>query len=414
MESLYQQIGRAGRDGEPSDCYIYFREEQKDDYDFFFTPTGLHIQEIEENMNRLKELGTNFFFIQNANLDVSIEKEVAMRIYQGIVLRNEKGVEFADCKTICRALFTSINDSHLIKILGKVERHIEIDNEGKQVEKEELIISTNASIIIERALYRLFLLGEIEMWNVVYGSDVVNPMFTNLKITEYTEEQKYKRLVSHIERYESRARAMPKKKDFESRLEKLLQWSYDNFLLERIKSMKTLYDWCIEFTDSNNFMRRLADYFSNDPVYVRLIDKNVPIENWISALERKSPETKLRIARLLESYENMDALNYLSGITRLRLGEFAEFDGERRLNMSFEGVKHLSEKSRQKLFVATYENLEDVAMQNIFTDIWLNHISKDIHWIYSTTQSEQAEKYLIADFTDKLLKIKEKIDVKLR
>lgn len=414
MESLYQQIGRAGRDGEPSDCYIYFREEQKDDYDFFFRPTGLYIQEIEENMNRLKELGTNFFFIQNANLDVSIEKEVAMRIYQGIKLRNEKGVEFADCKTICRALFTSINDSHLIKILGKVERHIEIDDEGEEVEKEELLISTNASIIIERALYRLFLLGEIEMWNVVYGSDVVNPMYTNLKITEYTEEQKYKRLVNHIERYASRARAMPKKKDFEARLEKLLQWSYDNFLLERIKSMRTLYDWCIEFTDSNNFMWRLAEYFSNDPVYVRLIDKNVPVEYWISAIERKPPETKLRIARLLESYENMDALNYLSGITRLRLGEFADFDGERRLKMSFDGVKRLSEKSRQKLFIATYENIEECEMQNIFTDIWLQHLSKDIHWIYSTTQSEQAEKYLLADFADKLLKIKEKIDVKLR
>jgi ATP-dependent DNA helicase RecQ len=207
---------------------------------------------------------------------------------------------------------------------------------------------------------------------------------------------------------------MPKKKDFESRLEKLLQWSYDNFLLERIKSMKTLYDWCIEFTDSNNFMRRLADYFSNDPVYVRLIDKNVPIDNWISALERKPPETKLRIARLLESYENMDALNYLSGITRLRLGEFSEFDGERRLNMSFEGVKRLSDKSRQKLFIATYENLEDCAMKDMFTDIWLQYLSKDTHWIYSTTQNEQAEKYLLADFADKLLKIKEKIDVKLR
>jgi ATP-dependent DNA helicase RecQ len=373
----------------------------------------LHIQEIEENMNRLRELGTNFFFIQNANLDVSIEKEVAMRIHQGILLRNEKGVELADCKTICRALFTSIKDPHLINILGKVERRIQFEND-EIIEKEELVISSNASIIIERALYRLFLLGEIEMWNVVYGSDVVNPMFTNLKITEYTEEQKYKRLVSHIERYESRARAMPKKKDFESRLEKLLQWSYDNFLLERIKSMKTLYDWCIEFTDSNNFMRRLADYFSNDPVYVRLIDKNVPIENWISALERKPPETKLRIARLLESYENMDALNYLSGITRLRLGEFSEFDGERRLNMSFEGVKCLSDKSRQKLFIATYENLEDCAMKDMFTDIWLQYLSKDTHWIYSTTQNEQAEKYLLADFADKLLKIKEKIDAKLR
>ena len=178
--------------------------------------------------------------------------------------------------------------------------------------------------------------------------------------------------------------------------------------------MKTLYDWCIEFTDSNNFMWRLAEYFSNDPVYVRLIDKNVPVEYWISAIERKPPETKLRIARLLESYENMDALNYLSGITRLRLGEFAEFDGERRLDMSFEGVKALSKAEQQKLFKATYENLEEDEMKNVFTDKWLQYLSDDVHWIYQTTQNEQAEKYLLANFADKLLKIKEKIDVKLR
>ena len=68
----------------------------------------------------------------------------------------------------------------------------------------------------------------------------------------------------------------------------------------------------------------------------------------------------------------------------------------------------------QQVYNATYENLEDCAIKDIFTDIWLQHLSKDIHWIYSTTQNEQAEKYLLADFADKLLKIKEKIDVKLR
>ncbi len=411
MESLYQQIGRAGRDGEQSDCYIYFREEQKEDYDLFFSPAGLRIQEIEENMNKLKELGTNFFFIQNANLDVAIEKEVIMRIYQGIISRNEKGVDFADCRTICNALFESINNQHLINILGRVKSNICF---GVDEPELELIISSNASIIVERALYRLFLLGEIEMWNVVYGSDIVNPMYTHLKKTDYTEEQKYKRLVKHIERYESRARAMPKKNDFESRLEKLLQWSYDNFLLERIKSMKTLYDWCIEFTDSNNFMRKLSDYFSNDPIYVRLTDRSTSIEDWISALERKPEETRLRIARLLESYENIDALNYISGITRLRLGEFNEFDGERRFNMSMDGVRRLSNKKRSKLFAATYEILEDAEMRNIFTGKWLQHISEDARCIYEATQDAQAEKYLLVNFIDKLLKTKEKIDAKLR
>lgn len=405
MESLYQQIGRAGRDGEKSDCYIYFNEENQEDYNFFFSPRGLSIEDIYENQNRLKELSTNFFFIQNANLDVATEKEVATRIFQGIQLRNSKGIEYVDCETICRALIESVQDYHLTQILGKYEI---IDDTKK------FIVSQNASIIIERALYRLYLLGEIEMWNIVYGSNINNPMYGHLKLTTYTEEQKYNRLVKHIERYESRARSMPEKNTFDSRLEKLLTWSYDNFVLERIKSMKTLYDWCIDFTNSNNFMRRLADYFSNDPVYVRLTDNNSTIEDLISALKRNAPETKLRIARLLESYENLDYLNYLSGITRLRLGEFSEFDGERRLDMSFEGVKLLSESDRQRLFFETYDSLDSEEMKNVFAKKWLKFKSSDVHWIYDRTKNEQAEKYILADFADKLLAIKEKINVKLR
>lgn len=412
MESLYQQIGRAGRDGEPSDCYIYFKKESNEVYNFFFSKEGLRIKEIEENMNILDELGTNFYFIQNANLDVLTEKEVSAQIYHEIQLRNSRGDDCVDCKTICRALFDRIEDAHLTKILGAKKAVVRNENNGER--DKEFFISSNAKIVIERALYRLFLLGEIEMWNVVYGPDITNPMYTHLKTTDYSEEQKFNRLVAHIERYESRARAMPQERNFESRLEKLLQWSYDNFLLERIKSMKTLYDWCIDFTNSNNFMRKLADYFSNDPVYVRLTDKNTTISDWISAIERKPQETKLRIARLLESYENIDALNFLSGITRLRLGEFDDFDGERRLDMSFDGIKYLSDKDREKLFVATYGAIEEKEMQVIFVDKWLQHLSEDVRWIYDKTKNEQAEKYIVVDFIDKLLKIKEKLDVKLR
>ena len=414
MENLYQQVGRAGRDGEKSDCYIYFKEENKEDYDLFFSSRNLKIQDVRKNFSKLKELNTNFYFIQKSNFDVSTEIKLIKRVLAGIKFINQKlGRDNVDCRSICRVVIDEIGDDEQIKNLGWYDTDTLVkDKNGNEI--PYFRVAQGATIHIERALYRLYLLGEIEMWNIVYDSDLNNPMYKHLKTTNYTEEQKYNRLVNHIEKYESRARAMPKENTFEARLEKLLTWSYENFVLERIKSMKTLYDWCLDFTDSNNFMGHMAEYFSNDPVYVRLTDKNSTIEDLIAALKCKPTETKLRIARLLESYENMDSLNYLSGITRLRLDEFSEFDGERRLDLSFEGIKLLTEENRMRLFTETYDCIEEETMKDVFVGKWLKFIPTDVYWVYTKTKSETAEKYLMANFADKLMKIKEKVNAKLQ
>ena len=111
--------------------------------------------------------------------------------------------------------------------------------------------------------------------------------------------------------------------------------------------------------------------------------------------------------------ENIDALNFVSGITRLRLDEFEHFDGKRRLMKSFDGINTWSDANRMSLLSQTYNIIEEDYMRDVLVDSWLSYFPNDVYWIYENLGGEQAEKYIVANFTDKLLQLKEKIDARL-
>ncbi len=253
LESLYQQIGRAGRDGKKAHCYIFFKEEHDEEIlKKLFHPSVISIREIASNLTKLGELQTNFYFVQNANIDPETELNVVLRVKAGILRRNDKfSTQEATIDMIKNALVDSVDDRHLQKLLH----------------------SGSARTIVERALYRLFLLGEIEMWSLSYGEQFINPTIRNLKFTTNTEEQKLALLEKHLKQYDSTFR-FPYENTFENRAKVLIDWSFKNFIGERIQSMKTLYNWCLNYTESDVFMELLNTYFMNDPIIVRLVNEN--------------------------------------------------------------------------------------------------------------------------------------------
>jgi ATP-dependent DNA helicase RecQ len=219
------------------------------------------------------------------------------------------------------------------------------------------------------------------------------------------------KLKNHIEKYETNFK-FEESNTFENRVRFLSVWTYKNYLQERIQTMKTLYEQCEFFTNSDIFMSYISNYFSNDPIYIRLVDKNISIKDWVGAIKAHPEKTKARIARLLESYDKIVPLNYVSGITRLRLDDFDNTDGRRRLELALEDIANYPDNDRKSLFSNTYRVLNE-KQQDIFVECWLNYCKDDAINIYETTHSSVCENYLIINFAKELIKIGEEIDDRL-
>ena len=356
VESLYQEAGRAGRwdknrkenKDKKGKCYVLFSpetytpEENPEDFNLMYIfdqQTSIHeIKYVQAKVDKAgKDIFTQIFLFLQGLRDIEED------LRDIVAFKNQYFKE----KSIKKIYFNGIKD---------------------QENKEKII-------------YRLSLLGLVGDWT--------NNFVNCFEVIFDSEEEAHilKSIENYIGKYEptkdihTEIKKVEKPTFFEKATSYLLQWIFDHIIYNRKQSLKTLYDWCVDFKNSDDFKKRLDSYFVfNDvsailqtigekpsdytqwfkvfyyeqqtneikdgnyvtkPIYIPEIkDENLKREKYRSLQDKTS--------RFLESYQNNMGLNFVSGLVRLVLDDFEDLDGRPRLERAFEAIQRGFSQEDQK------------------------------------------------------------------
>jgi len=308
MEALYQEAGRAGRNRQPSECYILLSEE-KENIDDLFNPNATY-EEIRDLTEKVKWDGKDVFrqiFLYQQGLE-PIEKE--------------------------------------LELLSKLHNKYSQPNSRKVVNGSDLGTSKER---VEKAIYRLSNIGIIKDWTIenFFNGGVFTVYYEN-----YNENSIKNTLLAFIKKYEDNFEFDNKEihrkyteiyqrtdlSTFEKSALTLLKWSYDKFAYSRRQSLQNVYYNSLAYEDTpqgrENYKKSLEAYFKFTQVtYIlqHIAENNdKDFEKWFEIFydknnnfvnKEKLIELEGNLLRFLESYQNNTGLNLINALAILFLGK---------------------------------------------------------------------------------------------
>lgn len=363
MEALYQEAGRAGRDKSlftraPADCLVILTEEKNSEHlESIWNPlvSVKGLKKIQQELSADSDISTNLWMLTN-NLDsVNDEFKLMKRVYQ-----------------IC------------------------LQDKSRHIQRVSARDYNTTKFQLERVIYRFARLGLVKDWTIEnFFQGVLEVQFEPLD-----EDNIKKNLERTISRYEADFSIQSiieaptayyeflveryKKAQFSTAdlyFLILLTWSYTHFVYNRRQSLKNVYEHCralsqglttpeefksaiesyFRFNESSQLLQHIAEHPSDMAQWFRVFYEDSEKYDMPPMLTPgKISQLKEQVSRFLESYMDHTALDYISGLVRLILGEYDDSDGRIRFESALKRIKGMGEEKLRIVVAQTIPLLKNL------------------------------------------------------